>query len=140
MAGNKTGPWQLASANGAMTSMTRVIASFPASGLTTEELALRFAHATSGISLCRVAGLIEPVVIRGAAGWKPSALASDIRHEIFIFESRLPSLMTSNSLPSQHPGGALILARANDGAALVVRHNYAWPPHSPAAAEMMEAA
>lgn len=33
-------------------------------------------------------------------------------------------------------GGALILARANDGAALEVRHNYAWPPRAPAAAEM----
>ena len=140
MSGNKKGPWQLASADGGMASMTRVIASFPATGLTTEEIGLRFAHASSGIALCRAAGLIEPVVIRGVAGWRPSRLAYGVRHEIFVFESRLAALLTSNTLPSQHPGGALILARANDGAALVVRHNYAWPPRSPAAAEMMEAA
>ena len=34
---NKKGPWQLASAGGGMTSMARVIASFPATGLTTEQ-------------------------------------------------------------------------------------------------------
>lgn len=140
MTGNKKGLWQLASADGAMTSMTRVIASFPASGLTTEELALRFAHAPSGISLCRVAGLIEPVTIRGVAGWKPSALASDIRHEIFIFESRLPSLMTSNSLPSKYPGGALTLARNTDGSGLSVKHNYTWPPIKMAHPEAVESA
>ena len=140
MAGNKTGPWQLASADGAMTSMTRVIASFPAAGLTAEELALRFAHAPSGISLCRVAGLIEPVVIRGVAGWRPSALASEIRHEIFVFESRLPSLMTSNSIPSEYPGGALALARNADSAGLSVKHNYTWPPIKMPREETMEAA
>ena len=140
MSSNKNGPWQLASADGGMASMTRVIASFPAAGLTTEEIGLRFAHASGGIALCRAAGLIEPVVIRGVAGWRPSKLAYGVRHEIFVFESRLAALLTSNTLPSQHPGGALILARANDGAALVVRHNYAWPPRDPAASEMMEAA
>ena len=88
----------------------------------------------------RAAGLIEPVVIRGVAGWRPSSLAYGVRHEIFVFESRLSALLTSNTLPSKHPGGALILARANDGAALVARHNYAWPPRAPAAGEMMEAA
>ena len=133
---NKNGPWQLASADGRMASMTRVIASFPATGLTTEEMELRFAHASSGIALCRAAGLIEPVVIRGVAGWRPSRLAYGVRHEIFVFESRLPALLTSNTLPSKHPGGALILARTTDGAALEVRHNYAWPPRAPAAAEM----
>ena len=35
MSSNTTGPWQLASAGGVMSSMTRVIASFPATGLTT---------------------------------------------------------------------------------------------------------
>lgn len=136
MSSNKKGPWQLASAGGGMSSMTRVIANFPATGLTTEEFGLRFAHVSSGIALCREAGLIEPVVIRGVAGWRPSKLAYGVRHEIFVFESRLPALLTSNTLPSQHPGGALILARTNDGAALEVRHNYAWPPRAPAAAEM----
>lgn len=137
---NKKGPWQLASAGGGMTSMARVIASFPATGLTTEEIGLRFAHVSGGIALCREVGLVEPVVIRGVAGWRPSKLAYGVRHEIFVFESRLSALLTSNTLPSQHPGGALILARASDGAALVVRHNYTWPPRSPAAAETMEAA
>lgn len=136
MSSNKKGPWQLASAGGGMTSMARVIASFPATGLTDEEIGLRFAHVSGGIALCREAGLIEPVVIRGVAGWRPSKLAYGARHEIFVFESRLPALLTSNTLPSQHPGGTLILARANDGAALEVRHNYAWPPRAPAAAEM----
>ena len=140
MSSNKKGPWQLASADGGMASMTRVIAGFPATGLTTEEIRLRFAHASSGITLCRAAGLIEPVIIRGVAGWRPSRLAYGVRHEIFVFESRLAALLTSNTLPSQHPGGALILAMANDGDALVVRHNYAWPPRSPATAETMEAA
>ncbi len=137
---NKKGPWQLASAGGVMALMTRVIASFPATGLTDEEIRLRFAHVFGGVVLCRAAGLIEPVVIRGVAGWRPSKLAYGVRHEIFVFESRLAALLASNTLPSQHPGGALILARANDGAALEVRHNYAWPPRAPAAAEMMEAA
>lgn len=137
---NKKGPWQLARAGGGMTSMARVIASFPATGMTTEEIGLRFAHVSSGIALCQEVGLVEPVVIHGVAGWRPSKLAYGVRHEIFVFESRLAALLTSNLLPSQHPGGALILARANDGAALVVRHNYAWPPRSPAAAETMEAA
>ena len=140
MSSNKNGPWQLASADGGMASMTRVIASFPAAGLTTEEIGLRFAHASGGIALCRAAGLIEPVIIRGVAGWRPSKRAHGVRHEIFVFESRLPVLLTSNTLPSQHPGGALTLARTTDGAALVVRHNYAWPPSAPAVAEMMEAA
>lgn len=136
MSSNKKGPWQLASADGGMASMTRVIANLPATGLTTEEIGLRFAHASRGIALCQEAGLIEPVVIRGVAGWRPSKLAHGVRHEIFVFESRLAALLTSNTLPSQRPGGALILARANDGAALEVRHNYAWPPRAPAAAEM----
>ena len=74
MSSNKKGSWQLASADGGMASMTRVIASFPAAGLTTEEIGLRFAHASGGIALCRAAGLIEPVVIRGVAGWRPSKL------------------------------------------------------------------
>lgn len=139
MSSNTTGPWQLASAGGGMTSMARVMASFPATGLTDEEIGLRFAHVSGGIALCRAAGMIEPAVIRGVTGWRPSKLAHGVRHEIFVFESRLAALLTSNTLPSQHPGGALILARANDGDALVVRHNYAWPPCSPAAAEMMEA-
>ena len=56
---NKKGPWQLASADGGMASMTRVTASFPATGLTTEEIGLRFAHASGGIALCRAAGLID---------------------------------------------------------------------------------
>lgn len=137
MSSNKKGTWQLARADGGMTSMARVIANFPATGLTAEEIGLRFAHASGGIALCRAAGLIEPVVIRGVPGWRPSRLAHGVRHEIFVFESRLPVLLTSNTLPSQHPGGALTLARTTDGTALEVRHNYAWPPCSPA---MMEAA
>ena len=66
MSSNKKGPWQLASAGGGMTSMARVMASFPVTGLTAEEIGLRFVHASGGIALCRAAGLIEPVVIRGA--------------------------------------------------------------------------
>lgn len=41
---SKKGPWQLASAGGGMSSMTRVIANFPATGLAVEEIGLRFAH------------------------------------------------------------------------------------------------
>ena len=36
--------------------------------------------------------------------------------------------MTSNSLPSEYPGGALTLARNTDGSGLSVKHNYTWPP------------
>ena len=61
MSSNKKGPWQLASAGGGMSSMTRVIANLPATGMTNEEIGLRFAHASGGIALCRAAGLIEPV-------------------------------------------------------------------------------
>ena len=60
MSSNKKGPWQLASAGGGMPSMARVIANFPATGLTTEEIGLRFAHASGGVALCRAGRSRDP--------------------------------------------------------------------------------
>ena len=86
---NKKGPWQLASADGGMSSMTRVIASFPATGLTTEEMGLRFAHVSGGIALCRAAGLTsrwQSVALLG--GGHPSWIAAMTALGVVVAEPR----------------------------------------------------
>lgn len=112
MSSNKKGPWVLVMNNGQPAELSRVIVSFPRSGLTAEEACARYPK--SGLDQARNANVLTSALIRGEPGYAPAPAVDRIRAEIWQFECLQTQLLLDGVLPC-NGAGAVMLERDGDG-------------------------
>ena len=116
MSSNTTGPWVLMQNTGAPVQMAMVVCTFPAAGLTEEEVNERYTDSgiKQGIKQCKLSGLLRPTVIRGVPGLVMAPEAAAIRAAVREFERDRWMMLSGEHLPCKGPG-ALMLERTATG-------------------------